>query len=316
MFKSVRQACEIAGFLLFTTLLTACQSSPQADKLKQVGFASLPPTHEIENVPFYPQQQFYCGPTTLSEVFGFYDVDISPEDIAPKIFIPDKQGSLQLEMISAARSYGFLPYSSRGTLTSIIEMINDNIPVIVFQNLSIQLLPQWHYAVVIGHNKQKGTVTLHTGVTERHEMSLALFEKTWARGNYWFLAPVPPGVASVAMEPFTYINAAYDMLKVGNAEVALNVLKTATKQWPSEWLSFFLIANYYFEKGDERALQWFSKGYDIAYEQRPFVHNYLLALLEYNRRELAKKVASKALVSFPKDEAIASIVQKNNLQFH
>lgn len=313
MLNSVKQACVIAGFLLFTFLLTACQSSPQADKLKQEGMASLPPSYVIDDVPFYPQEQFYCGPTTLSEVFGFYGVDIPPKDIAPKIFIPDKNGSLQLEMVSAARSYGFLPYSSRGTLTSIIELINDDIPVIVFQNLSIQLLPQWHYAVVFGHNNEKGTVTLHTGVTMQHEMSLALFEKTWARGNYWFLAPVPPDVASSAMEPFTYISAAYDMLKIGKDDVALPLLKTATKQWPSEWLSFFLIANHYAQQDSLTALNWFSDGYPIAKTQQPFVHNYIIELLKHGKRDKAKEIADSAENTFPNDDAIATIIADHNL---
>jgi hypothetical protein len=216
-------------------------------------------------------------------------------------------------MISAVRSYGFLPYSSRGTLTHIIELINDDIPVIVFQNLSIQLFPQWHYAVVFGFNADRGTFTLHTGVTEQHEMSLELFEKTWARGNYWFVAPVPPGIASSAMEPFAYISAAYDMLKIGKEDVALPLLETATKQWPSEWLSFFLIANYYAEQGSSDALKWFSAGYPIAYKQQPFVHNYIIELLKHGKRNKAKEVGASALASFPNDEGITALISTHGL---
>ena len=232
-------------------LLMGCQATPQADRLRQEGFVSLPPSHTIDTVPFSKQQQFYCGPTTLSEVFGYYGMDATPTDIAPKLFIPNKEGSLQLEMVSATRQYGFLPYTERGTLSTIMALVSDNIPVIVFQNLSIQLLPQWHYAVVIGSNSQKGTVTLHTGVTESHEMSFELFERTWGRGKYWYLAPVPSSVSSINMSAYTYVSAAYDMMKVGSTEIAIQFLETATKQWPSYWLSYFLLANYYLESESE-----------------------------------------------------------------
>ena len=105
-------------------------------------------------------------------MFGYYGESTSPNDIAPKLFIPSKDGSLQLEMVSATRQFGFLPYSDRGTLSSIMSLVKDDIPVIVFQNLSIQLLPQWHYAVVIGFDSDKGTVTLYRPYAN-HEMSRA-----------------------------------------------------------------------------------------------------------------------------------------------
>ena len=253
----------LAGLALLF-LLSGCQSTPQADKLRQEGLVSLPESHTIESVPFFPQEQFYCGPTTLSEVFGYYGKSISPQDVAPKLFIPNKEGSLQLEMVSATRQFGFLPYTKQGTLTSIMSLVREDIPVIVFQNLSIQLMPQWHYAVVIGFDSDNGTVTLHTGLTPNHEMSLELFERTWARGNYWYLAPVPPKVTSSEMTPFTYVSAAYDMLKVGDKAQSLAFLKTASQAWPSYWLSFFLIANYYLEHPDiegnnKLAITWFEK---------------------------------------------------------
>ncbi|WP_269918729.1 PA2778 family cysteine peptidase [Alteromonas sp. PRIM-21] len=301
----------LAGLsLLF--LLSGCQSTPQADKLRQEGLVSLPESHTIESVPFFPQEQFYCGPTTLSEVFGYYGKNTSPNDIAPKLFIPDKEGSLQLEMVSATRQFGFLPYTERGTLSSIISLVKEDIPVIVFQNLSIQLIPQWHYAVVIGFDSDRGTVTLHTGLTPNHEMSLELFERTWARGNYWYLAPVPPKVTSSEMRPFTYVSAAYDMLKVGDKAQSLAFLETASQTWPSYWLSYFLIANYYLEHPDiegnnKLAITWFEKGYNVGQHQQAYVHNYIIALRKGNRLESANNVLKQALARFPDNDRLLAL---------
>ncbi|WP_232368971.1 PA2778 family cysteine peptidase [Alteromonas sp. BL110] len=301
----------LAG-LSFLFLLSGCQSTPQADRLRQEGLASLPESHTIESVPFFPQEQFYCGPTTLSEVFGYYGKSTSPQEIAPKLFIPNKEGSLQLEMVSATRQFGFLPYTERGTLSSIMSLVKEDIPVIVFQNLSIQLIPQWHYAVVIGFDSDRGTVTLHTGLTPNHEMSLELFERTWARGNYWYLAPVPPKVTSSEMTPFTYVSAAYDMLKVGDKAQSLAFLKTASQTWPSYWLSYFLIANYYLEHpdiegSDKLAITWFEKGYDVGQHQQVYVHNYVIALRKGNRLESANEVLKQALARFPGNDTLLAL---------
>lgn len=295
-------------------VLSGCQSTPQADQLRQQGLSQLPESHSISSVPFFPQEQFYCGPTTLSEVFGYYGVNASPEDIAPKLFIPGKEGSLQLEMVSAARQYGFLPYTERGTLSSIIELVKDDVPVIVFQNLSIQLLPQWHYAVVIGFNSEKGTLTLHTGLTPNHEMSLELFERTWGRANYWYLAAVPPKVTSSEMTPYTYVSAAYDMLKVADKNQALAFLETATQMWPSYWLSYFLIANYYLENPDLKrssglAVRWFEKGLEAGKNQQAYVHNYVVALRKNNMGTKANFVLKQGIETFPNSEALLALVE-------
>lgn len=307
--KLIQRACLFAGFLL----LMGCQGTPQTDQLRQQGLANLPPPHTISSVPFYPQQQYYCGPTTLSEVFGFYGVNVSPDDIAPKLFIPDKEGSLQLEMVSATRQYGFLPYIERGTLQSIMAMVSDDVPVIVFQNLSIQLLPQWHYAVVIGFDSEKGTITLHTGVTESHEMSFELFERTWGRGNYWYMTPVPPGVTSTEMTPFNYTQAAYDMLKVGDKDKAIAFLETATQRWPNEWLGYFLLANHYLKNDAEKSQYWFEKGFSAGQYQAPYVHNYIVVLYKLGNSQRANAMLTHALKQFPDNSDLKSLADKHNV---
>ncbi len=308
MVSIIKKACYLAGFSLLIAL-TGCQSTPQADQLRKEGLASLPSSHTISSVPFFPQEQFYCGPTTLSEVFGYYGESISPEEIAPKLFIPNKEGSLQLEMVAATRQYGFLPYTERGTISSLLQFVKDDIPVIVFQNLSIQLLPQWHYAVVIGFDSDKGTVKLHTGLTPNHEMSLELFERTWGRGNYWYLAPVPPEKTSSQMDPFGYVSAAYDMLKVGDKQQALAFLETASQRWPDYWLSYFLTANYYLELDSGEAVRWFEKGYVAGKTQNAYVHNYVIALRKNGENSKAEEVLQQGLLLFPNNDKLMSLKQ-------
>lgn len=305
------KACLIAGFLL----LAGCQGTPQTDQLANVTPIGLAREHRIENVPFIAQQQYYCGPTTLAEVFGFYGTPVSADEIAPKIFIPEKEGSLQLEMVTATRQYQYLPYQTQGSLTLLMQLVSDDIPVIVFQNLSISWLPQWHYAIVTGFDLPNQTLTLHTGVTKDHEMSFSLFEKTWGRGNYWLLAPVPPQVTSEHMVPFTYVSAAYDMLKVAKnnseqQEQALQFLQSATNQWPSEWLAYFLLGNFYLDAQPDVAGGWFEKGYEYGKDQKPYLHNYTLALIKTGQQQRARVVLNHALNTFPNDADLLALKQR------
>jgi hypothetical protein len=74
-------------FAGFCYLLAGCQATPQTARLLEKS-PNIPGLHYIANVPFYAQQDFYCGPTTLAEVFNFYDIPLSSQSIAPKLFIP------------------------------------------------------------------------------------------------------------------------------------------------------------------------------------------------------------------------------------
>lgn len=131
----------MAGFLL---LLQACMSAPQTKQLlqsPQMLDLVNPLVHEILDVPFYPQQDFYCGPTTLTEALNYYNKNVQPEQIAPELFIPGRKGSLQIEMLASARRQDMLAYAHEGTLEQLLSLVSENIPVIVLQNLGTSWYP-------------------------------------------------------------------------------------------------------------------------------------------------------------------------------
>jgi tetratricopeptide (TPR) repeat protein len=304
--KNLYIACFLAGLLI----LGGCQSTPQADALRAQVPTDLVSSKIIEQVPFFPQQQFYCGPTTLSEIFNFYGDPVVAEEIAPKLFIPDKEGSLQLEMISATRQYGYLPYSEHSSLETILYLLEEDIPVIVFQNLSISILPQWHYAVATGYDLERHELILHTGVTANHRMSFELFERTWARANYWMLVPLPVGKTSGHLQPFKYVSAAYDMLSVGKQNAAVENLIAATKQWPDEWLAYFLIANHFIESNPEKSIHWFEAGLKNGQYQSAYTNNYAHVLAQVGCKDKALEVLQDARQRFPNDTALLNTYEQ------
>jgi len=302
----------VAGLLL---MLSACQTPVQTQQL-----LAAPPDiarqHVIAEVPFYPQQQYFCGPTTLAEVAGFYGLSNSPDDIAPATFIPGLDGTLQIEMAAATRQLGLVAYAQpRATLAQLLSLVEENIPVIVLQNNSIAWLPQWHYAVVIGYDLDAGEVILHTGVTEAHRLNFATFERTWQRGTYWLLAMLPPDKTSAQLEPFVYTKASQDLLNTGQPAAGLTALKSATRQWPDYWLAYFLLANHYFSTEPLVAAAWFDKGLAMAQQEVSYLNNYAVLLSGLGCHNKATELITAALQLAPQDSNLLdSELQINQAQ--
>lgn len=302
------QSCLLAAL----GLLSGCQTPPQTLQLQ-----SAPPAiakqHLISQVPFYPQQDYFCGPTTLAEVAGFYGRRQPPAAIAPQTFIPDLQGTLQIEMAAATRQLGLLAYTQRGSLNQLLRLVAADMPVIVLQNNSVSWWPQWHYAVVIGYDLEQAELILHTGVTPNYRLDIATFERTWQRGQYWLLLMLPPEKSSAALDPFLYTKAAQDLLstqphkaaagistKTG-ASAGVRALETASRQWPDYWLPYFLLGNHFAKPQPAQALRWFAAGLPAGRRQIAFLNNYALLLSAAGCAEPAMKLMREALQLAPTD---------------
>ncbi len=304
----LRQACLLAGLLI---LLTGCQTPPQTKQL-----LAQPPAiarqHLIPQVPFYPQQEYFCGPTTLAEVAGFYGLNKDPATIAPATFIPGLQGTLQIEMAAAARQLGLVAYTQRSNLAQLLSLVAENIPVIVLQNNSIAWYPQWHYAVVIGYDLQSQEAILHTGLTEAYRLNFSTFERTWARGNYWLLAMLPSDKSSSQLEPFIYTKASQDLLSTQQVDSGVAALKTATTQWPDYWLPYFLLGNHYFSSQPAEAARWFEQGLPFAQQEISYLNNYAVLLSEQGCKAKATTLIEAALQLSPHDSNLLDSQQKIN----
>lgn len=289
--------------------LTACQTPPQTRQL-----LAAPPaidlSHAISKVPFYPQQEFFCGPTTLAEVAAFHGLNKSPDDIAPATFTPGLAGTLQIEMAAATRQLGMVAYQQRATMSQLLSLIADDIPVIVLQNNSISWLPQWHYAVVVGYDINSKEVILHTGVTEAHRLNFSTFERTWRRADYWMLAMLPPGKTSEQLDPFIYTKACQDLIDINQTNAGIAALVTATGQWPEYWLPYFLLGNYYFSTEPLTAGRWFEQGLAAAAQQAPYLNNYAVLLSELGCHQKATLLIGQALQLAPTDSNLLQSQQQ------
>jgi hypothetical protein len=101
---------------IFLLGLAGC-ATPQLQGLLERGSTGLPQRAELTTVPFYAQEDFQCGPAALAMAFGAAGKPIEPEALAPQVYLPGRQGSLQVEMLAATRRNGLIAVELKPALS-------------------------------------------------------------------------------------------------------------------------------------------------------------------------------------------------------
>lgn len=231
-------------------ILTGCASTPQSRQILSEGPGSLPAEIELSNTPFYPQTEYQCGPAALATVLQAHDVPTSPEELSSQVYLPERKGSLQIEMTAAARRHGMLPYELQPQLIDLLSEVAAGNPVLVLQNLAFGWYPQWHYAVVIGYNTKTDDIILRSGTTRRWVTPFEVFERTWQRADYWALALVPAGEIPVTATPLRYLKTAYAFEETGSTDLAFKAYQAASIRWPEVAASWMALGNAAFARHD------------------------------------------------------------------
>ncbi len=211
--------------LLLAALLAGCAATPpRLDR---------PPLDvELAAVPFYPDDSTLCGPTALATVLDWSGLEPDLDALRRGVYLPERQGSLQPEMAAQARRRGRLAYPLDGGLAALADELAAGHPVLVLQNLGLSWLPRWHYAVVAGLDTGTGTVVLRSGTRRRHTVSLALFDRTWARAQRWGLVVLAPGELPASARPTAYLAAAADLEGTAGPAAALPAYAAGSQRWP------------------------------------------------------------------------------------
>ncbi len=216
-------------------LLAGCAASPP---LSHGLPAAAPRAIELDATPFFPQEAFQCGPAALATLLVASGVEVTPEALAPEVFIPGREGSLTLELIGAARRHGRLPYVLETTAHELVEELQADRPVLVLQNLGTDALPRWHYAVLIGYDAGRNVAILRSGREPRLEMKWQRFAGSWHRGGRFALTTLPPDVIPAHAEPRRFIEAAAGLEGAGQHEAAAAAYEAAVARWPGEPLAW------------------------------------------------------------------------------
>ena len=235
----MRRVC-LAGTLCATLLVAAC--APYRVQETNPSLA-VEPFRELVETPFFPQDKYQCGPASLATVLNAAGAGVSPQQLQPLVYLPGNKGSLQAEMLAAASHYGYLAVPVPPDLDSLLQELSAGRPVLVLQNLGVEALPVWHYAVVIGYDLEQRTFYLRSGRDRRKVYSFRRFLKTWSRAAYWAMVVVEPGDVPVSATAADYLKAASVLERQHKPAAALRAYTAATRRWPDQPLLWAAAGN-------------------------------------------------------------------------
>ena len=302
-----------AGVLLVSLLLVACTTPYQTRELLAGPPADLPVSMELTNTPFFPQERYQCGPAALATVLGTYGLPATPEELVDDVYVPALKGSLPEEIVATARQQGMLAYPLSARLDALLHEVAHGHPVIILQNNGTPWWPRWHFAVVIGYDLQQQVLLLRSGTSKRLQTSLATFERTWERGDYWARVIVPAGELPASALPEPYLQAAYDLETAGQTTAAQTAYQAATRQWPDNPLAWMTYANsLYSTRAHAQAEQAFHEVTRLEPDNPQGWNNLAYALLRNNCPRQAQRAARCAVRLAPDERNYRDTLKEIN----
>jgi tetratricopeptide (TPR) repeat protein len=285
----------LTGFFVGVLLVLSGCATPQFSSLQTRWPTDLPQKAELTQVPFFAQEDYECGPAALAMVAQAAGVKVTPDALVSQVYLPGRKGSLQPEMLAATRRQGLMAYLLKPTMEDVLREVATGHPVLVFQNLAFAVYPVWHYAVVVGYDREQKLLWLHSGRTERMAISWSAFENTWARGQYWAMLALQPSELPATANADTYVNAAAALERV-NATSAQKAYATALQRWPNDRAALLGAGNTAYALGQRDAA---AKAYRQTVTKHPDFadgwNNLAQVLLELGRRAEASKAVARAV---------------------
>jgi tetratricopeptide (TPR) repeat protein len=284
---------DLRCMVLAALVLSGCAGLQRGDWPQ--GLAGIPAQREIASVPFFPQEDYQCGPAALAMALAWSGLAVEPAELTEKVYTASRKGSLQPAMIAGARRSGRLAYVISG-IESLIREIAAGHPVIVLQNLGLSWIPVWHYAVAIGYDIPADEVILHSGPAARKRTPLRLFENTWARAADWGLLVLNPGELPATAAEGKFVEAVIGLEKAKQFAAAVEGYRAALVHWSDNLAAMMGLGNSYYALGDLKNSEAAFQRATAAHPREGAAFNNLAhLLLEQGRREDALTAAKKAV---------------------
>jgi tetratricopeptide (TPR) repeat protein len=231
--KARGNARGIAGVFISVCALAlaGCSSMwPQTAALREALPGDLPQKVELSQVPFFPQEEYQCGPAALATALATFGVKVTPEELVPQVYIPERKGSLQIEMLAAARRNGLVSYQLAPRFEDLLRELAAGHPVIVLQNLGIG--EGWHYAAAVGYDYDSGELILRSGTTERQVLPFTVHEMVWKRSGYWAMVALPPERIPATANEQRWLGAIAALERAGQPARARTAYARFLERWP------------------------------------------------------------------------------------
>jgi tetratricopeptide (TPR) repeat protein len=284
----------LPALVLALSVLSGCATQTRA--LQSAPQAQLPRRVDLSATPFIAQERYQCGPAALAMSLRAAGFQADADALVSQVYIPQREGSLQVEMLAAGRRNGAFSMPIAPRLDALLAELAAGNPVLVLQNLSLPFIPKWHYAVVIGYDLDRGNILLHSGTTERMLMRMSTFEHTWARSNYWGMVTLAPGRLPVTASEAATIGALVAYEKSNPPAKARLSYAQAAQRWPASMTVALGLGNTAYASGERSAA---ADAYTHATRLDPTssaaFNNLAVTLMELGRLPEARTAAERAI---------------------
>jgi len=141
--------------------------------------APAPVPSVIAGVPFLPQEDDTCGPSSLAMVLGFLGDDVTTQEIVRETRTEGLKGTLITDLTGAARRRGFAAEVADLDLPRLRERISAGVPVILLVDLGVWTWSRPHYLVAYGWTPEG--VVAHSGREQGKVIPFPTLDAQWAK---------------------------------------------------------------------------------------------------------------------------------------
>ena len=141
--------------------------------------ASSPVPPVIAGVPFLPQEDDTCGPSSLAMVLRFLGRNVDTAEIVRETRTEGLKGTLITDLAGAARRRGFAAEVVDLDLPRLRERISAGVPVILLVDLGIRTWSRPHYLVAYGWTPEG--VVAHSGRERGKVIPFSTLDAQWAK---------------------------------------------------------------------------------------------------------------------------------------
>jgi hypothetical protein len=291
------KARSMAGFLLLGALANGCALIlPQTETIRGERPADLPVRAELAEVPFFPQEDYQCGPASIAMAMNAAGAKVTPETMVEQVYLPARRGSLQVEMVVAPRRHGLIAYELEPRFSDLLREVAAGTPVIVLENYRLKAWPLWHYAVVVGYDLDKGEVIRRSGTKQRQTMPFPVFEYVWKDEGYWAMVVVPPDRVPATATEARYGQAVAALERSGNIRNAHIAYNAMLERWPASLVALMGSGNTAYALKDLAAAETWFRDATLAHPAAAAAfNNYAHVLAERGKLKEALAAAERAV---------------------
>jgi len=149
--------------------------------------------HVIEGVPFFPQNEYMCGPASMASVVGYWGLHEEMKDVAKEVYQEKLSGTLPIDLLIYAKDKGFEASYYKGSLDDLREKVSKKTPLILFLNLGYDFYPVGHYIVVTGYSDRFKAVVAHSGTESEQVFTYDDLLSVWGKTDFSTLLITPKG---------------------------------------------------------------------------------------------------------------------------